>query len=673
MPAPIIANKYALLKKLASGGMAEVFLAKQIGLDGFEKLVVLKRILPHLAEDEEFVQMFLDEARTAADLRHPNVVNVFEVGEDEGTFYIAMEFLHGKDIRRTQRKVERLGQEFPLQHSLQIIIDAANGLHYAHQKTDLRGQALGIIHRDVSPQNIIITYDGAAKIVDFGIAKAASSTNQTASGVLKGKYSYMSPEQASAHPMDQRTDLFALGVVAYEMITMRRLFKRESEIHTLNAVIECKVPPPSQIAPYLPKALDAIMLKALHPRQEKRYASCQDFAFALEELLSEERLVHSQARVGKFMQSIFREEILNENSSDAFTEDSSLSAIKSPSVSKWNSITEKQQPATKTIRLTQEENIPDSLGLGPTRSTDATRTNDIDPHAKTAVTRTVQDQSRSVNIQTLENAPTRFSSKSAVAWLGLIVVGISLGIVGFFGFGNPSSYSELILKTTPSGAQITVDGQVHHQTSPSIIKGLDRGEKHAISVQLEGYETESLDFVFEPDQANQTMNLRLAPLIKYFTLDLKSRPSGAEVYNANGQKLGMTPLAIAELRAGTDHRLTIRKSGYITLEEIINLKQDQALNLQLKAVPSLPSEAKHAPSKSSSPKVINQTPGRLKVLVKPWAEVFINGKRIGETPFKPVQLPPGTYKVKLVNPQIKKSVTKTIRIKPGKDISIHKW
>ena len=359
-----------------------------------------------------------------------------------------------------------------------------------------RGQELGIIHRDVSPQNIIITYDGAAKIVDFGIAKAASSTNQTASGVLKGKYSYMSPEQASAHPMDQRTDLFALGVVAYEMVTMRRLFKRESEIHTLNAVIECKVPPPSEVAPHLPRALDDILLKALHPRPEKRYKTCQDFAFALEDLLSEERLVHSQARVGNFMKTVFREEILEENSSEVFSEDSNLSALHTPSVSKWNSVTEKQHPATKTIRLTEEElRGQDSREIGESQTL-GTRTNNVDPHAKTAVTRTVQDLSPSVSIQTLEGPPVPLMKRSWAAWMGLVCTGIVLGLVGYFIFGNAAAYSDLVLKTTPSGAQITIDGVIHHQTSPSIIKGLHRGEKHTIMVQLEGYEPESLDFVF---------------------------------------------------------------------------------------------------------------------------------------------------------------------------------
>ena len=390
MSAPIIANKYALLKKLASGGMAEVFLAKQIGLDGFEKLVVLKRILPHLSEDEEFVRMFLDEARTAADLRHPNVVNVFEVGEDEGTFFIAMEFLAGKDIRRTQRRAERLNVDVPLQHALQIIIDTANGLHYAHQKTDLRGNALGIVHRDVSPQNIIVTYDGTAKIVDFGIAKAASSNNQTASGVLKGKYAYMSPEQAAAHPIDHRTDLFALAVVAYELVTMRRLFKRENEVGTLHAILECKVPPPSDWAPHLPKELDEILLKALSSRPERRYASCQDFAFALEDFLSEQRLVHSQARVGRYMHKIFSDVITQEKETDYQLEESIPSLLKTPSTSKWGSVTGKAiAPVTRTAMdgqaapedVTEQMVSASQLGLETLP--------EVDPQARTALTRSV--------------------------------------------------------------------------------------------------------------------------------------------------------------------------------------------------------------------------------------------------------------------------------------------
>ncbi|MDA0713503.1 MAG: serine/threonine-protein kinase, partial [bacterium] len=239
MNLPYVAGKYALLRKIASGGMAEVFLAKHIGLDGFEKLVVLKRILPHLASQREYVSMFLDEAKTAADLRHSNVVNTFEFGEDKGVYFMVMEFLHGQDLRSIYRKALQTKMEIPLKHSLGIIIDACCGLYYAHSKKDMNGQNLAIVHRDISPQNIVVTYEGETKIVDFGIAKAAHQNVETASGVLKGKYSYMSPEQALGHGADHRTDIFALGIVLYEMTTWRRLFKKNNDISTLKAVLAC--------------------------------------------------------------------------------------------------------------------------------------------------------------------------------------------------------------------------------------------------------------------------------------------------------------------------------------------------------------------------------------------------------------------------------------------------
>ena len=203
MKAPVIAGKYTLLRRLGHGGMAEVFLAKQMSEGGFEKLVVLKRILPHLASGPEFVTMFLDEARIAADLRHPNIVTIADVGRVNDTLFMVMEFLHGQDIRKVQRKVAAFAQMIPLAHACQMAIDAAAGLHYAHTKHDLKGRDLQIVHRDVSPQNIIVTFEGSTKIVDFGIAKAAGQNTHTSAGVLKGKYTYMSPEQAQGEVVAQ--------------------------------------------------------------------------------------------------------------------------------------------------------------------------------------------------------------------------------------------------------------------------------------------------------------------------------------------------------------------------------------------------------------------------------------------------------------------------------------
>jgi serine/threonine protein kinase len=312
MNLPYVDGKYALLRKIASGGMAEVFLAKHVGMDGFEKLVVLKRILPHLAGQYEYLRMFLDEAKTAADLRHSNVVSTFEIGEENGVYFMVMEFLHGQDVRSIFRKAISSQVAVPIQHSVGIIIDVCCGLHYAHTKKNLEGKSLGIVHRDISPQNIIVTYEGETKIVDFGIAKASHQLVETSSGVLKGKYSYMSPEQALGQTADHRTDIFALGIVLYEMTTLRRLFKKENEIKTLKAVISCEIPLPSAVISNYPKGLESIVLKALAKKRNERFSNCDEFRTALEEFLTEQSLAHSSSRLRFFMNELFEDTIEKE-------------------------------------------------------------------------------------------------------------------------------------------------------------------------------------------------------------------------------------------------------------------------------------------------------------------------------------------------------------------------
>jgi eukaryotic-like serine/threonine-protein kinase len=190
-------GRYQLVKKLATGGMAQIYLARQQGPEGFEKMLVVKRILPHLAENDDFITMFLDEARIAARLNHPNIVQIFDLGAQDDSYFIAMEFIHGEDLRKIWKQAERLENPFPLPLICRVIIDACAGLDYAHKKLDAAGKPLNIVHRDISPQNILVSFEGGVKVVDFGIAKAADQATVTKSGVLKGKYSYMSPEQST--------------------------------------------------------------------------------------------------------------------------------------------------------------------------------------------------------------------------------------------------------------------------------------------------------------------------------------------------------------------------------------------------------------------------------------------------------------------------------------------
>ena len=212
-------GKYRVLHRIAFGGMAEIYLARASGIQGFEKYLVLKRILPQFAANHELIRMFLQEARLAAILDHANIAQVHDIGEQDGSFFFTMEYLHGEDARQMMRKLTERGDKIPLEHALHILIDAAAGLHFAHEKKGPDGASLGIVHRDLSPSNIVVTYAGGVKVVDFGVAKIATDPELSGRQSLKGKLAYMSPEQVTQAPVDRRSDVFALGIVLYELTT----------------------------------------------------------------------------------------------------------------------------------------------------------------------------------------------------------------------------------------------------------------------------------------------------------------------------------------------------------------------------------------------------------------------------------------------------------------------
>ena len=298
-------GKYKVVHRIAYGGMAEIYLARAGGIHGFEKYVVLKCILPQHAANEEFVRMFLQEARVAATLDHANIAHVYEIGETRGNYFFTMEYLHGEDVRRIMRDLERRNERLPLEHALEIVIGAASGLHFAHEKRGSDGRPLGIVHRDVSPANLVVTYDGGVKVVDFGIAKLTADPELSRRHSLKGKLAYMSPEQLHNQPVDRRSDVFALGVVLYEMTTRARLFKGASEVDTMRAVLDGTVPPPSTHVPDYPPALERVVLRALEKEPEKRYQSARELQLDLEAFAREERLRVSSATLAEWMERTF--------------------------------------------------------------------------------------------------------------------------------------------------------------------------------------------------------------------------------------------------------------------------------------------------------------------------------------------------------------------------------
>ncbi|MCY1076492.1 serine/threonine protein kinase [Archangium lansingense] len=311
---PQLFGKYQLLKKLATGGMAEVWLARQKGIEGFAKNVVVKRILPHLAEDREFVDMFGNEARIAARFNHPNIAQVYEFGEANGTYFIAMEFIHGEDLGRVMRKAYNAGGWIARPLAIRIVASACEGLYYAHTRSDDSGRPLKVVHRDISPQNILISFDGSVKLVDFGIAKAADQASATKSGAIKGKFAYMAPEQAAGKPLDHRADIFAIGLVLYELLTGTRPLKRESELGTLQAAMECNILPPSQVAD-VPPELDEVVMRALAKAADDRYRDARQMQLALEEFLVGQRWVATSVQVSELMETLFADRLDEEKHS----------------------------------------------------------------------------------------------------------------------------------------------------------------------------------------------------------------------------------------------------------------------------------------------------------------------------------------------------------------------
>ncbi len=273
---------YYLVKKLAEGGMAEIFLAKQVGVEGFEKNVVIKRMLPHLSGVSDFVSMFLDEARLAASLTHPNIVQISDLGLADGCYFICMEYLAGEDFATVLRTAKRRGEHAPLNIVLRVLAEAAVGLHFAHDAVDPKGEPMQLVHRDISPSNIFVTYGGQVKVLDFGIAKAESRITSTGAGVVKGKYQYMSPEQARGDTIDRRSDVFSLGVTLYEALTGVRPFARDTDLAVLKAVLGSEHQPVRLLRPDLPLEVEQIVNKAMAPEVEHRYPSALALAQDIE-------------------------------------------------------------------------------------------------------------------------------------------------------------------------------------------------------------------------------------------------------------------------------------------------------------------------------------------------------------------------------------------------------
>lgn len=306
---PVRYGRYILLDRLGVGGMAEVYRALAIGPEQFQRQVVVKRILPHLSQNEAFVKMFIVEATLCGRLSHPNIVHVHDFGRQDDQYFIAMEYVHGATVSATLRKLAQAGRRMPPTIAAEIARQTCLGLGYGHALVGEDGKPLGIIHRDITPANVMVSYTGVVKVLDFGIARAAGEAKAviTDAGQVKGKSSYLAPEQLKGGPIDGRVDIFAAGIVLHEMLTGRRLFKADSPLQTMQLIQSMEIPPPSKSHAAVPARLDEIVARALERDPDKRYAHAGDMAEELEALLLEQH--YGSQEVKKFICTVFEGEL----------------------------------------------------------------------------------------------------------------------------------------------------------------------------------------------------------------------------------------------------------------------------------------------------------------------------------------------------------------------------
>ncbi len=587
-------GQFELVKKLATGGMAQIYLARHRGIEGFERLCVVKRILPHLAENEDFVQMFLDEAKIAARLNHPNIVQIYDLGEQDGSFYIAMEYIHGEDLRRVWRRAEQQGGSLPVPVVLRVIADAASGLDYAHKRSD-GGRPLNIVHRDISPQNILVSFEGTVKVVDFGIAKAVDKATHTRSGVLKGKYSYMSPEQATgSRDVDARTDIFALGVVLYELLTGTRLFKRNNDVQTLQAVMACQVVPPSQVSPRVPRSLDEVVLRALTQSPEDRYQDALSFQLAVENWLIENQQPASTAHVAAYLKELYAERLAQEAPHGTpIAED-----IRTPSSRAGRSPTgggrfaggSSAGPSAVPVDLTTHQrperpsrsHVRASRGhpTGPRGGSSARPHPELPAETSPRVTEVSRTgggtPKRSSSSSSSSSSSKAVRVGAAVAVLALLGVG-----VWWMSVGGGAPLAQVTVLTDPPGARLTWDGAPVVQPTPTVLPPRPEGA-YALRITREGFREELVSVTVPATGAIEVGPVRLAPLSPAVSIsgnepaapvkvevavELVTDPPGAAL-TVNGRAEGLAPVTV-KVPPGTELSVRAELAGHLPAERNI--------------------------------------------------------------------------------------------------------
>jgi serine/threonine protein kinase len=582
---------YFILEKIAQGGMAEIFKGLTYDFSGLKKFIVIKRILPHIAVNKEFIHMLIDEAKIAVCLNHGNIAQTFDLGKVAEDYFIVMEFVEGRTISQLFKKSVALKESLPIPMACFIVSEICQGLDYIHRRQDEYGDPLGIVHCDISPQNVIIGPAGTVKIVDFGVAKAVSKLSDKERGILKGKFAYMSPEQTEGVFVDARSDLFSAGVVLWEVLTGRRLFKKKTNGETIEAVNSMAVYPPSAYRNEIPSELDEIVMKALARDPNQRYPSAHDLSLALTKFNLKHFPGFKPAEIGGVISRLFEDE---DNTSDLFNEKTH----------------HEESTANDSRRISalyrEEDRTPseDTALVDPQELDFQSVFDDFDLEEPSEVTKSVgwiakapdpAEMEPTVGLPDMEQHPTKakpFSPAPPAFTLreGLMILGAILLFLLLFGWlthrSSPAGKAQNVLEegsgvileveSDPPGAAIYIDDQMTGKTTPARLETKDLDFPLVVGVSKAGAPqwTQTI-----PEAPKETLKIQADLNAKWATLDLLSQPSGASVY-FDQEFLGKTPLYAQRVPAEKSLKISFQLEGYRPMEQGILLKTGQNHRLE---------------------------------------------------------------------------------------------
>ncbi len=622
-------GKYVLLDRISVGGMAEVFRARQTGVEGFAKTVAIKRILPTIAKDEDFIEMFIDEAKLAVHMAHANVAQVFDLGNVNGQYFIAMEYVAGADLRTVWDRARRRNRLLPIAMSTYIMQKVCEGLDYAHRKKDDVGQDIGLVHRDVSPQNVLVSFEGEVKVVDFGIAKASATVSKTQAGILKGKFGYMSPEQVRGRDLDHRSDIFACGIVLWELLVGDRLFLGETDFSTLEKVRNVDLVPPTQFNKSLSPQIERIVMKALSKDRNDRYKWAGEMAEDLQRFLFSSNQPFARTDLQRYMKQHFETEITEE-----YARLEKYRELKPEDIEELENV-----PVRAGTELTTgETHVGGMIAPGGLPTASFTQPMSYPGQQTAAETQPYPlpgAQAAELIAPVTSKGGLNGRTKLVIALLSVLALGgLGFAIFTMTGGLTPDP-GGLKLDISPKDAEIYLNDQLVSTMSPFSRADITPGP-YVLKVQRAGYAPVIRSLrINSGEQIQETIILEAER--GEASIMVRTDPEGFDVW-VNGEPTGQkTPANVTQLMPGK-YKLELKREGEVVETKDVELGPRTILD-------------------------VNEDLSRLPPLLVlkaglATADVTVNGKKAGSTPLKLNHLAPGTVQVTMQRKGCKKRTEK---------------